>query len=121
MKQYIHYYCSFLQITKSKDRNFFGTLQLKQKKNTILNTNPRNSKTKLEWFIPKMKKHRSKDRHKGKKRTSIAVGDVNGAFEGASKKNSDDALAGVLGDPVVVVDDAQKNQRVNYHLLDRSS
>ena len=59
---------------------------------------------------------------KGKRndRTGVTVGDVDCASEGASEENSDDSLASVLGDSVVVVDDAEQNQRVNYHLLDRS-
>ena len=50
--------------------------------------------------------------------TCIAVGDVNGAFEGATEQNSDDSLASVLGDSVVVIDDAEKDERVNDDFLD---
>ncbi|KAH1039910.1 hypothetical protein J1N35_041653 [Gossypium stocksii] len=34
-------------------------------------------------------------------------------------KDSDDALTGVFGDAIVVVDDTEENQRVDYHLLNR--
>lgn len=52
--------------------------------------------------------------------TGVAVGDVNGALERGAEKDTDDALASVLGDTVVVVDYAQQHQRVNHHLLYRS-
>lgn len=50
----------------------------------------------------------------------VAVGDVDGAFEGGAEQDADDALASVFGDSVVVVDDAEKHERVNHHLLDWS-
>lgn len=52
--------------------------------------------------------------------TGVAVGDVNGALERGAEKDTDDALASVLGDTVVVVDYAQQHQRVNHHFLYRS-
>jgi hypothetical protein len=53
-----------------------------------------------------------------KYRTCIAVGDVDGASEGATEQDSDNSLARVPGDSVVVVDDAEQNQWVNDDLLD---
>ena len=52
--------------------------------------------------------------------TSVAIGDIDGAFEGATEQNSDDPFASVLGDPIVVVDDAEKNKWVHNNLLDGS-
>jgi hypothetical protein len=37
----------------------------------------------------------------------VAVGDIDGAFEGATEENADDSLPTVLSDAVVVVDDAK--------------
>lgn len=54
-------------------------------------------------------------------RTCVAVGYIDGAFEGAAEQDTDDAFLGVASDSVVVIDDAQENQRMDYHLLDRSS
>lgn len=51
--------------------------------------------------------------------TGVAVGNVNGAFEGSSKQNSNHALPRVTRHPIVVVDDAQQHQRMHYDLLDR--
>lgn len=53
-------------------------------------------------------------------RTGVAVGDVDGAFEGGAEQDADDALASVFGDSVVVVDDAEKHERMNHHFLDWS-
>lgn len=39
--------------------------------------------------------------------TGIAVADVNGAPEGRTEQNPNDALASVFGDSVVVIDDAE--------------
>ena len=52
--------------------------------------------------------------------TSVAVGDIDGAFEGATEQNSDDPFVSVLGNPIVVVDDAEKNKWMHYNLLDGS-
>lgn len=51
--------------------------------------------------------------------TCIGVGDVDSAFGGGAEEDADDALAGVSGDAVVVVDDAQQHQRMDDHLLHR--
>lgn len=53
--------------------------------------------------------------------TCVAVGDINSALEGGAKKDSDDTLARVSSDAIVVVNDAEENQRVDYHLLYRPS
>ena len=42
----------------------------------------------------------------------VVVADIDCAFKGTTKQDTDDAFAGVLCVPVVVVDDAQKHQRV---------
>jgi len=39
--------------------------------------------------------------------TSVAVGDIDGAFERGTKKNTDNAFASVFGDSVVVIDYAE--------------
>lgn len=43
------------------------------------------------------------------KRTGVAVGDINGAFEGGTEQDADDAFASVFGDSVVVIDYAKQN------------
>lgn len=50
--------------------------------------------------------------------TCVTVADIDGALEGTTEQNSDDSLASVLSDTIVVVDDAEKNQRMNNDLLD---
>ena len=37
---------------------------------------------------------------------------------GSAEEHADDALSGVEGDTVVVVDDAEQHQRVHHHLLE---
>ncbi|KAF7845393.1 Glycerol-3-phosphate 2-O-acyltransferase 6 [Senna tora] len=54
------------------------------------------------------------------KLTCVTVGNIDGAFEGTAKQDSDYPLPCVLGDPIVVIDDAEKYQRMYYHLLDGS-
>jgi hypothetical protein len=44
-----------------------------------------------------------------KKRTGVAVGDINGAFERGTEQNTDDTFASVFGDSVVVIDYAKQN------------
>lgn len=51
--------------------------------------------------------------------TRIAVGDVDGSFEGGAEENADYSLAGVPGDPIVVVDDAEEDEGVDDDLVDR--
>lgn len=51
--------------------------------------------------------------------TGIAVGYIDDALGGAPQEDADDSLARVTGDAVVVVDDAQENQRVHDNLFDR--
>ena len=53
------------------------------------------------------------------KETSIAVADIDDALEGATEQDADNPFAGVAGDPVVVVDDAEEHEWVNNHLLNR--
>lgn len=53
--------------------------------------------------------------------TGIAIGNIDGAFEGSAEENADDALAGVKCDAIIVVDDAEEHQRMHNHLLDRPS
>lgn len=53
--------------------------------------------------------------------TRIAVGDVDGSFEGGAEENADYSLAGVPRDPIVVVDDAEEDEGVDDDLVDRPS
>jgi hypothetical protein len=39
--------------------------------------------------------------------TGVAVGDIDGAFERGTKKNSNDAFASVFGDSIVVINYAE--------------
>ena len=52
--------------------------------------------------------------------TCVAVGDVDDATGAAAEKNTDDALARVLSDAVVMVDDAKQDEWVNDDFLDGS-
>lgn len=66
----------------------------------------------------KIKKWKKRETIRSGIKTCIAVGDVDGALEGSSEENSDDALPGVTRHPIVVVDNAEQYQRVHHHLLD---
>ena len=50
----------------------------------------------------------------------VAVGDVNDTTRAAAEEYADDALARVLSDAVVMVDDARLDEWVNDHFLDGS-
>jgi hypothetical protein len=47
--------------------------------------------------------------------TRVGVGDVDGAAGGGAEEDADDALTGVAGDAVVVVDDAEQHQGVHHY------
>jgi hypothetical protein len=49
--------------------------------------------------------------------TCVAVGDIDAAPERGPEQHSQHALASVLGDPVVIVDNTQEHQGMHHHLL----
>ena len=51
--------------------------------------------------------------------TCVAVGDIYTATEGGAEQNTYDAFTSFFGDSVVVVDDAEQNEGMDNHLLDR--
>lgn len=51
--------------------------------------------------------------------TGITVGDIDSAVDRGAEEYTDNRLAGVLGNTVVVVDIAEEDKRMDDHLLER--